>query len=254
MRRTKYATVGFIQEAPTSFVSTDGVVTGVEPELFRAFAKTEGITTVTGTVSDFASMIPGLLAGRWDVIAAGMFVRPTRCTQVAFGDPDVEEGEALVTAKGNPLGLHSLSDIAANSQAIVGSITGGVETGFIQSAGIPSNRHILFQLTTEEIAAFESGRINVMFGPSLSLEQVLSGSPTLQSKAEYVTLSSQPAGAVGYTALGFRKADTDLVKAYDAWRASAIASGEVLNIAQKFSLQSSDLAPATLKVATLCAG
>ena len=35
-------------------------------------------------LTEFGSLIPGLKAGRFDIIAAGMFINPKRCAEIAF--------------------------------------------------------------------------------------------------------------------------------------------------------------------------
>jgi membrane-bound lytic murein transglycosylase MltF len=63
----------------------------------------------------FSDLIPALLDGRGDVIAAGMTVTPKREQQVAFTKPYLPEvREVVVTAKGVEE-IHSIEDLAGRS-------------------------------------------------------------------------------------------------------------------------------------------
>ena len=63
-----------------------------------------GIAEVDGVLTEFGSLIPGLKAGRFDIIAAGMFVKPDRCAQILFSEPTYAIGQAFAVKAGNPEG------------------------------------------------------------------------------------------------------------------------------------------------------
>jgi membrane-bound lytic murein transglycosylase F len=75
-----------------------------ELELLEAFAKAEGRALELVPVSAFAELIPGLLGGKGDVIAAGLTVTAERRKQVAFTRPTRAVDELLV-AKAGAAGL-----------------------------------------------------------------------------------------------------------------------------------------------------
>ena len=72
-----YIRVGFANEAPYGYATPDGKLTGESPEVVKAVLAKMGIAQVDGVLTEFGSLIPGLQAGRFDIIAAGMFI--TRC-------------------------------------------------------------------------------------------------------------------------------------------------------------------------------
>ena len=90
---------------PIGFATPDGKLTGESPEVVRAVLAKMGIAQVDGVLTEFGSLIPGLQAGRFDIIAAGMFVNPKRCEQVQFSEPTYGIGQAFLVAKGNPKGI-----------------------------------------------------------------------------------------------------------------------------------------------------
>ncbi|MBV9112171.1 MAG: transporter substrate-binding domain-containing protein, partial [Hyphomicrobiales bacterium] len=68
-KRQGYIRVGFANEAPYGFATPDGKLTGESPEVVKAVLKKIGINQVDGVLTEFGSLIPGLQAGRFDIIA-----------------------------------------------------------------------------------------------------------------------------------------------------------------------------------------
>lgn len=93
--------IGYANETPFAFTETDGNVTGESPEIAKIIFAKMGIKQVNGVLTEWGSLIPGLRAGRFDVIAAGMYITPARCKQVLFTDPQYQLPDALLVAKGN---------------------------------------------------------------------------------------------------------------------------------------------------------
>src|SRR5690606_32327848 len=94
VRDTGVLRIGYANEAPFAYQdSTTGELTGEAPAIVRLVADDLGIAEVEGVLTEFGSLIPGLLAGRFDMIAAGMYVTPARCAQVAFSEPTYSIGE-----------------------------------------------------------------------------------------------------------------------------------------------------------------
>ena len=84
MERAKaqgFIRVGFANEAPFGYATPDGKLTGEAPEVAKAVLAKMGIAQVDGVLTEFGSLIPGLKAGRFDIIAAGMFINPKRCAR-----------------------------------------------------------------------------------------------------------------------------------------------------------------------------
>src|SRR5215467_13974035 len=83
-KKNGYVRVGFANEAPFAYATPDGKLTGEAPEVAKAVLKKMGINEVDGVLTEFGSLIPGLKAHRFDIIAAGMFVTPARCKEINF--------------------------------------------------------------------------------------------------------------------------------------------------------------------------
>jgi polar amino acid transport system substrate-binding protein len=61
---------------------------------------------LVASISEYGAMIPGLQAGRFDLVTAGLFIKKERC-----------DAESFAIKKGNPLGLKSFGDIASSDSA-----------------------------------------------------------------------------------------------------------------------------------------
>jgi polar amino acid transport system substrate-binding protein len=135
VKREKLITFGFANEPPYTIAALENV-TGQDPEVLKAIMKGFGVEHFNGVLAEFSGMIPGLVAKRFDVISAGMVIRPARCKQVAFGNPSVVVQQGLAVKKGNPLKIHSLKDIAANPKARIGILQGSVQYEYLDIAGV----------------------------------------------------------------------------------------------------------------------
>ena len=80
--------IGYANEAPFAYYdNATGKLTGESVEVTRYLLKEVGISRVEGVITEFASLIPGLKARRFDIIAAGMYINPRRCEQISFSEP-----------------------------------------------------------------------------------------------------------------------------------------------------------------------
>ena len=86
-KKQGYLRVGIANEPPYTQVGADGSVSGAEPDILHAVLKTMGVSEIQGIVTPYPAMIPGLIANRWDVIAAGLFMKQSRCAAVAYSEP-----------------------------------------------------------------------------------------------------------------------------------------------------------------------
>ena len=126
-----YVAVGFANEKPYAYKTADGELTGEAVEIARVILKNLGVKEMKGELTEFASLIPGLQAKRFDMITAGMFITPQRATQVGFANPEYSIGEAIAVKKGNPLNLHSYEDIGKHDTAKIAVPSGAIEYDYL---------------------------------------------------------------------------------------------------------------------------
>jgi polar amino acid transport system substrate-binding protein len=256
-QRTKKLTVGIANEKPYGYVDVNGKPTGAIVDIIRATLEPYGITELEANVVDFGALIPGINANRFDIIGAGMYVRPARCKAIAFSNPVTRSGGAFLAKKGNPTGVHSLKDVAANSKVTLGTQTGTSQVEEVKQAGIGQDRVVLFAKDTEALAGLQAGRVDVIYFPDLEVNTLLETSK--DPNLERVSPFDQIMGADGqpawnYQALGFRQADKDLVEAVNKQIAALLASGKLLEIIKPYGYSQNELPPADVTADKICAG
>jgi polar amino acid transport system substrate-binding protein len=208
--------VGFANEAPFAYATPDGRLTGEAPEIAKAVLALMGIPEVDGVLTEFGSLIPGLQAGRFDIIAAGMFVTPARCQQIAFSEPSYGIGQALMVRDGNPKGLHNYDDIREHADATLGVMAGAVERQYARDSEIPDARVQVFPDGPSGLAAVRAGRVDAFALTSLSIRNLVETAGA-GSGVEMSEPFSEVAGevVVGHGAFGFRQQDSDLLEAFN---------------------------------------
>src|SRR3546814_12982141 len=119
-----------------------------------------GIIEVDGVLTEFGSLIPGLKAGRFDIIAAGMFITPARCNEVAFSEPSYGIGQAFLVKEGNPDGIADYASIAENDDLKLAVMAGAVEVGYAKSAGVEMGQRVVLPDQSRLVQAVPAGRAN----------------------------------------------------------------------------------------------
>ncbi|MDX9972979.1 MAG: ectoine/hydroxyectoine ABC transporter substrate-binding protein EhuB [FCB group bacterium] len=247
--------VGYANEAPYAYLDTKtGRLTGEAPEIARAVFKRMGVNEVEGVLTEFGSLIPGLKASRFDIIAAGMYITPARCQQVAFSNPTYRIGEAFVVKAGNPLGLHGYEEVAANPKARLGVVAGTVERGYARGMGVPDAQVIVFPDAPSALAGVEAGRVDAYAGTSLTVQDLLrkAGTPGLEKAEPFRDPVVDGKPLAGYGAFAFRKENAALLEEFNRHLAEFIGSPEHLALVRPFGFTEAQL-PNGVTAAELCA-
>ena len=102
LKASKTVRIGFANEAPFSFQQPDSSIAGADFDTAKVIMTRLGIDKFDGVLVNFSSLLPGLLAKRFDIVAAGLFIRKDRCAQVLFSEPNITVSDTAVVKKGNP--------------------------------------------------------------------------------------------------------------------------------------------------------
>lgn len=94
----KTLVVGTDITAPPFEFKKDGKYTGFDIELWQEIAKRLGLEYILKPVS-FDGLIPGLQSGAFDVVIAGVVIRPDRAKVVDFSIPYYISGISILTKK-----------------------------------------------------------------------------------------------------------------------------------------------------------
>lgn len=238
-------TVGFANEQPYAYQDSNGEITGSSVEIARRIMENMGVDEMEGVLTDFASLIPGLQAERFDMVTAGMFITPERASadHIEFANPEYTIGQAIAVEEGNPLELYSYEDIAEHDDAVVAVPSGTVEYDFLLEVGVPQDRVITVPDMPSALAALQANRADVITATGPSLQSILD---TAQDDSiERVMDFSQPIidgeEVINYGATVFRDADQEFIDAFNEELENLKESGELLEIIEEFGFSEEDL-------------
>jgi polar amino acid transport system substrate-binding protein len=230
-REQGYIRVGFANEAPYGYATPDGKLTGESPEVAKAVLARIGIPEVDGVLTEFGSLIPGLMAGRFDMVAAGMFITPARCQQVQFSEPSYGIGQAFLVADGNPHGIVDYSSIADNSDLTLAVMAGAVEAGYAADAGVGEGQIMVLPDQSSLLSAVRAGRADAAALTAPSIAEMAQ-----QDGVESTPPFGEVAGksVMGHGGFAFRKEDTALYEAFNEELVSFIGSDEHIALVTPF--------------------
>ncbi|WP_396125494.1 ectoine/hydroxyectoine ABC transporter substrate-binding protein EhuB [Bacillus sp. Marseille-Q3570] len=246
-------TVGFAGENPYAYEDENGKLTGEAVEIARKIFKELGIEEMEGELVKFSSLIPGLKAGKFDVITAGMYITPDRCEEVAFGEPEYSIGEALAVQKGNPLDLHSYEDIANNPDAKISVMNGAIEIDYLKAAGVKESQMEIVSDIPANISSLESGRVDAitMTGPTLEAALETANAKNIDRVEDFTQPTVDGESVRGYGAAAFNPSDEELIDAYNKELEKLKESGELLETIKPFGFTEEDL-PGDKTTEALC--
>jgi len=249
-----YITVGYADEAPFAYIDPKtGKLTGESPTVLRAVMNKLGVRHIHGVLTNFGSLIPALKAGRFDVIAAGMYITPLRCRQIAFSNPTFAIGDGFVVKKGNPLHLHSYTDFLHHPSWRLGVVQGAIEYNYAREVGIPKRQIRLFPDAPSALAAVENGRVNAYAATELTVRRLVR-----QAHGAGVAVASpfhnpviKGVRQLGYGSFGFRRSNVRLRRAVDKVLKTYIPSRQHLRAVRRFGFTAADM-PGDITADQLC--
>lgn len=256
-RATGRIRVGYANEAPYAYMeSKKNKVTGESVEIARVVLKRMGIDKIDVVLTEFGSLIPGLRAQRFDIIAAGMYVTPERCRQVAFSNPTYGVGQAFLVAKGNPRQLHAYEDVARKPDAKLGVVVGAIEADYAAKLNIPQDRLVIFPDAVSALDGVQAGRADAYGATSLTINHLLGkldADSGLEKAAPFTDPVIDGKGVRGYGAYAFRPEDKDFAEAFNTELARFIGTEEHRKLVAPFGFTPQEL-PNGMTAARLCAG
>lgn len=254
VKREGVIRVGFANENPYAFAQPDGTLSGEAVEVARAVFQSLGIEQMEGVLTEFGSLIPGLQAGRFDAITAGMYVNPTRCEQVLFADPEYKIGEALIVEAGNPLDLHSYEDIAANPEVNIGTGAGYLEYDMLLAVGVAEDQITTFPDDPSGMAGLQAGQIDAWTGTRPTLLKLLqvTDDPNFEIADPFDQPVIDGTPAINYGAAAFRLEDAELRNAFNEELQKLKDSGELLELIGQFEGFDEGALPGDVTAEDLC--
>lgn len=232
-KKQGYLRVGIANEPPYTQVNSDGTVTGCEPDVLKAVCKRLGIDDVQGIITPYESMIPGLQANRWDAVAAGLFMKQSRCAEVLYSEPVIVSTESFGVPIGNPKSILTVADVLADTSLRIAVLPGGFEEGILNTAKVPAAQQVKVNDGRSGIEALTADRADAFFLPTLSLRALAETDTSFETTEQVPDAPRTGSGAA------FRTTDTAFHEAYNTELAAFKKTPEFEEILSKWGFDAS---------------
>ncbi|MBB2923136.1 transporter substrate-binding domain-containing protein [Cellulomonas cellasea] len=240
-RRAGFLRLGIANEQPFGFMTDEARPTGQSVEVARAVLAGLGVDEVEGVVTDFTGLIPGLLGGAFDVIAAGIVVTRDRCAQVRFSDPVncLRQGFAVRAEDDRELG--SYEAVVAAGDLRVGVLAGSVEEGDLAALGLPPVRVLALPDLESLRVALLGGVVDVVALSSVAVRW-MARDPG--SRMRVAGVFAVPGGDERFSAFAFRPTDAALAVPFGRDLRRLLRDGTVAELSEPFGFTADEIRPA----------
>ncbi|MER8562666.1 ectoine/hydroxyectoine ABC transporter substrate-binding protein EhuB [Mesorhizobium sp. M0578] len=237
--------IGFSNEVPWAYPGENNEPLGFVNAMALDIMKKLGTTKVEPVVTEWGSLIPGLQAGRFDIITGGMSILPDRCPNVLFTEPILRDIGGLLVPKGNPEGLHSYQDVGDKDLTFVtGAGWNSVKNA--KEVGIADDKIMQVAGPAEVVQAVKAGRAAAGGGGYLAMKKFTDKDDSIELADPYT-----PPVPPGYAALAFLPNQQAEVDAFNAVLKDYIGSDEMMASVGKYGFAKAMLPDGT-KAAELC--
>lgn len=253
LREQGFVAVGLANEIPFGFVDDAGDPAGQSPAVAQAVFEELGIPEIQASPVNWDGLIPGLNANRFDVLAAGVFITPDRCEQVAFSEPTATSPEAFMVAAGNPENIQHFEDFADNPDLMLAVLNGSVEQTYAEYFGVPEEQMELIGNQTAGYELLENGRVDAVSMLSVSHHYLLQerGGDFDVSEPFFPVMDGNE--EKGWGGLCVRQDETELLEEINRVIAEFTESGRLLELGEEWGFTEDDLPDGT-STAELCEG
>lgn len=243
--------VAFYNFKPYAYVDENGALTGEQVEILRHILGRMGVNIESEKATEWGNLIPGINAGRFDIVAAGMFVTEKRCRAVRFSEPTFGIQQGLVVPKGNPNGIVDY-DTIRDEGLKVAAVSGSAQVGYAEKSGIDPADILQLPDNPTAIAALRAGRADVYAVSAPGARELAAGLPEqdMETTQPFSTIAGEP--AIAHGAYAFRKEDGDFVDRFDAQLSAFIGTPAHIAIMEKHGMSADELPQ--LSTAELCGG
>lgn len=229
--------IGFANEIPFAYPGPDGSPKGfVNAEVLGVLAKM-GYDNIEPVQTDWGGLIPGLQAGRFDIITGGMNILKSRCENIAFSEPMAKIGDAFIVAGGNPKGIETYADIKDKGAVMVtGAGYSNIEAA--KAAGVPESNIMQVPGPTEILAAVKAGRADAGAGTYFTMKQLAASS---EGTVAVTDPNALPEDTMNWAGIGFRKEDQDFLDKFNAAQKDYLGTPEMLASVQEYGYDEATL-------------
>jgi len=241
--------IGLANDPPASIINPDGSVTGEGPYTVEKIMAKLGVPKVNGIVATFGELVPGLQAGRWDMIGGVISVTKARCALIQYTDPFQFNGmEIAWFSDAVSQAPTSIGDVGKRG-LIAGFNAGSAYIAVAKNLGVQDSNIQQFPDTAALLEALRTKRIQVIISDTGSLNLTAAQ----VAKYPFQHLDYPPDGPFIAGALAFRQSDTTIYDAFQKEFRAMKASGEFDQIAQQFQFPPIPAAYRNLTPEQVCA-
>ncbi|WP_158583055.1 transporter substrate-binding domain-containing protein [Nesterenkonia natronophila] len=236
-------TISLFGEEPYSWIDEEtgeptGATIAVAEEIF---VERLGYEVEFEEEPNWDSLIPGLGAGHWDVVSAGMSINADRCAEAAFGEPELVYTTAFLVEEGNPAGVENFEDLLDADLDVV-ALSGAVESTWMDEVGVDHNT---VDSAADGIDFVDGGRADVFALTAISLE-------AMAGDADGLEVTDSFAHELSVGAHAFRLDAQDLIDDFNEELAELMDSGEYLELVSEFGFTEDEMPPSGLTAQELC--
>jgi len=229
-----------------SFAEDNKTIVGLDPDIAHAVGQLLGVD-VEFTHTAFDGLLTALDGGRFDLVAAAVTDTKDREKQYDFVDYFLT-GQAIVVKKGNPEGIHGVTDLCGKPVAVLKASTQEKLLGQFNDDECSGNPIEIgsFQNDKDALLQVQSGRDVASFTQDAvgAYNSATIGGGNQFELANTEALLPTPVGMV------FQKEDSQLRDAVQAALEKLIANGTYQEILTKYQLTSGVVDSITVNGAT----
>lgn len=240
-RRAGYLRLGIANEQPYGFLSRDAEPTGQAVEVARAVLDGLGVDAVRGVVTDFPGLIPGLLGGAFDVVAAGLAMTPDRCAQVRFSNPVNSLRGGFAVRADDERALASYEELLAADGLRAGVLAGSVEESDLAARGMPADRVLVLPDADSLSEVLRDGAVDVVVLSSVAVRWMASRPG---SGVRVAGVFDPEPGRERFSAFAFRPADGALAVPFSRDLRRLLRDGTVAKLSEPFGFTDEEIRPA----------
>ncbi|MFC2967529.1 ectoine/hydroxyectoine ABC transporter substrate-binding protein EhuB [Acidimangrovimonas pyrenivorans] len=216
--------IGFANEVPWAYPGDNNKPLGFVNAYAIGVLHKMGYTNIEPVVTDWGGLIPGLQANRFDVITGGMYILGTRCKNVTFSEPMAKVADAFIVPTGNPKGVGNYTDIKdKNLMMVTGAGYNTIEQA--KKDGVKDSQIMAVPGPTEILAAVKAGRADAGAGTFFTSQALAEKSG---GAVEVTDPNKMPDDTKNWVGIGFRHADADFVKKFNAAAKDYLGSPDMM--------------------------
>ena len=216
--------IGFANELPFAYSADDGGPAGFVNAITIGVLEKMGHTNIEPVQTDWGGLIPGLNAGRFDIVTGGMNILASRCENIAFSEPIATIGDGFIVAPGNPKGIETYEDLVnADATLVTGAGYSNIEAA--KAAGMTDADIMIVPGPTEILAAVTAGRADAGTGTYFTMRQL---ADSANGAVDVPDPNAMPEETFNWAGIGFRFEDQDFLDAFNAALAEYLGSDEMM--------------------------